>query len=299
MEVPLGYREQHANVRAARLRLARTYHGLQFQELVVQSYLAQQYRSVLEFYEQIKIQRARRLAAADQLEARFKEFLAGRGTLDILLEAQRNWADALSREYENIVNYNNALASFEWAKGTILQHDNIHLAEGPLPPCAQVRAVEHERERSKSLVLRERQNPVIIPSCSPEKGCPGLPQLPADSAPSIPAILEGRKSMPELPEQLPGPKPELVPAPKSEEVQKPSASSPAPLPALPLSSDPLLTPSSGKPAAPPAPAKPAAATPGPLEVLGGKAPRLPELRTSPYQPILPKPSSPPSPSDKK
>ena len=96
-----------------------------------------------------------------QLEGPLQAFQAGRGTLDILLEAQRNWADALANEYTAIVKYNNTLAGFEFAKGTILQHNNVVIAEGPLPLCAQVRAVEHIREREKALMLRERPDPAV------------------------------------------------------------------------------------------------------------------------------------------
>src|SRR5262249_30863047 len=155
-EVPLGFRNAHAAVRAARLNLAKSYVALQDQELKVQRFLAQQWRHLFEFHEQIRIQRAEREAAAQQLEARFREVLAGRGTLDILLEAQRNWADALRTEYQFIAQYNTALAGFEFAKGTILQHDSVIIGEGPLPNCAQIRAVEHEKERSKAIVIRER-----------------------------------------------------------------------------------------------------------------------------------------------
>src|SRR5207244_1548409 len=49
------------------------------------------------------------------------------------------------------------------AKGTILQHNNVAIQEGPLPQVAMVRAVEHERERSKALVLRERPEPLRQP----------------------------------------------------------------------------------------------------------------------------------------
>lgn len=191
LDVPLGFREAHTSVRIARLNLARTYGILREQEFRAQRYLAQQYRQIVEFNELIRAQRAQREAAATQLEARFKQFLAGQGTLDILLESQRVWADALRDEFVAIAQYNNALAGFEFAKGTIMQHDNVYIAEGPLPGCAMVRAVEHERERAKAIVLKERANPVFAPPCSCGDGAVGLPEIPADAAPTMPALLEG------------------------------------------------------------------------------------------------------------
>src|SRR5208337_2487996 len=135
----LGYRDAHAQTRQARLNLERSYYVLRDQERKAMSFLTDQWRHLFEFHAQIEIQKSQREAAAVQLQARFQEFLAGRGTLDILLESQRVWASALQSEYDSIVRYNNALVGFEFAKGTILQRDNVAISEGPLPQAAQVR----------------------------------------------------------------------------------------------------------------------------------------------------------------
>jgi outer membrane protein TolC len=183
MFMPIGFHDAHSQVRAARLNLARSYLAVQDLEQKSLGLLELQYRHLFEFHLQIETQRSQRLAAAQFLNARFQEFLAGRAiTLDILLEAQRVWADALNQEYAAIVQYNNALAGFEWAKGTILQHDNVVISEGPLPACAQKRAVVHEEERANALVLRERANPSMTAcACNPANGAI-LPDLPANSA---------------------------------------------------------------------------------------------------------------------
>ena len=52
--------------------------------------------------------------------------------------------------------YNSALANWEFAKGTIMAYNNVVISEGALPEAVQVRAVEHERQRSLALTLRER-----------------------------------------------------------------------------------------------------------------------------------------------
>jgi hypothetical protein len=155
-------------------------------------------------YEQIKVQRAQREAFGEQLRIRFQEFLAGRSaggdakrdTIDILLEAQRFWADALANEYDAIVKYNNALVNFEYGKGTLLQHNNVVIAEGALPGVAQVRAVEHQRERSKALVLREQARAVSHDDFQPESGNVGLPNLPKSEVPSLPALFEKAPGVP-------------------------------------------------------------------------------------------------------
>jgi outer membrane protein TolC len=204
LDVALGYRDAYAAVRSARLALAQSYMSLRDVERRYTQFLEQQYRAIFSTYAQIIAQRAQREAAAQQLRARIIEFENGRGTLDFLLEAQRLWADALRAEYLAVADYNSALARFEYAKGTIMQRDNIVIAEGGLPQCAQVRAVEHERERSSALVLRERAKPITIPCCRVEGGTlPGLPEMPQSTAPSIPALFEGQAGLEKPPDQLP------------------------------------------------------------------------------------------------
>jgi outer membrane protein TolC len=216
LTVPIGFRDAHAGVRVARLNLARSYIILRDQEYRATRFLTQTYRLLFERYSVIEARRAQREAFADQLRARFEEFLAGRGTLDILLEAQRFWAQALASEYAAIVDYNNALSSFEFGKGTILRHDNIYISEGPLPQCAQVRAVAHEQERTKALVLLERAVPVENAPCPTGKGLdlppgtsvPVLPQLPADGPASLPALFKNAPTLPpEAEKPLPAPRP--------------------------------------------------------------------------------------------
>ena len=189
LNVPLGFRNAQANLRIARLQLARTYQVLHDNELKTERLLGAQYRNLFTNYEHIRALRAAAGGLRRAAAARFQEFLAGRGTLDLLLEAQRFWADALSNEYTAIAAYNKSLAQFEFAKGSILIHDNIVISEGALPNCAQVRAVEHQRERTAALVLRERAQPVIHAPL--KEGCaPVMPQ-PADQHGPVAPLPDG------------------------------------------------------------------------------------------------------------
>ncbi len=227
LNVPLGYRFENAAVRRARLALAQGYLAVKREEEKAKSFLAKAYRDVLESYKLIQARRAQRQAFAEQVEARFKEFVAGKTTADFLLEAQRQWANALSTEYQAIVAYNNSIAMFNFAKGTLMQHNNVAITEGDLPECVQVRAVDHERERSKALVLREHANLVAHPSVSPEHGVSGMPVMPVHAAPSVPALMDGAPKVPEKLEEAPAPagkqvtqalrpaaKPATLPAPR-------------------------------------------------------------------------------------
>ena len=119
----------------------------------------------------------------------------------MLLEAQRFWADALANEYPAIVNYNKAIVGFEFAKGTILQHDNIVISEGALPTSCRSGAVEHQRERTAALVLRERA--IQHGPAGLDAGVPGLPVLPDDKAPSLPALMKDAPGVPPPPPAVP------------------------------------------------------------------------------------------------
>jgi outer membrane protein TolC len=191
LNVPIGYRAAYAQLRVARLRLAEGYLNLRDQEDKAMRFLALQYRQVFEFHQEIQGRRAQREAYGKALAAQFEQIRVGRKTPDVnLQDVERQWTTALDQEFQSVVAYNNALATFEFAKGTLLQHDNVIISEGPLPCCAQVRAVEHERQRSLALVARERAAPDKAGCCTPSPGPIPLPVLPKDQAPALPTIMK-------------------------------------------------------------------------------------------------------------
>ena len=175
LDVPLGTRDAHAAVRVAKLNLARQYAILRDQELKAERYLARQYRQLFEFHEQTKALRAQREANASYLELQVRRVDIGQESIidANLLFAERDFVDALAQEYQAIVNYNIALAAFQFGKGTIMAYNNVIINDGPLPDVALARAVEHQRERTKALVLRERAKPLLDPTLHP----PALPNL--------------------------------------------------------------------------------------------------------------------------
>src|SRR5262249_32740167 len=121
-------------------------------------FLGLAYRQLFEFQRQIQINQAALKAATIQLERKFDLIRQGRAPAygaDLIL-AEQNWSTSASNLYTAIVQYNNALATFDFATGAIMDRDHVFIGEGPLPQCAQIRAVEHERQRTKALVLAER-----------------------------------------------------------------------------------------------------------------------------------------------
>ncbi len=282
LNVPLGYRNAYANVRIAKLRLARDYEALHTQELKIQRALGVAYQGVFVTYAEIKDLRAQREAFGDQVKANFQEFQAGKITPDVLLEAQRFWASALSQEYQAITDYNNSLAVFELVKGTIAQHDNVVIAEGPLPKCVAERAVEHQRQRSAALELHERAAPVPLAETHCDHPIADVPLGPDSHTEPLPELW---KNMPPLKDAPPLPALTGAPAART--------GAPAPAPWAPM---PTATPVNAAPTAPDVPA-----TPKKPSDAGAAVPERPTLaapaETNPGLPLpaLPGPSQTPPP----
>ena len=77
------------------------------------------------------------------------------------------------------------------------------IGEGALPGCAQVRAVEHERQRVKALPIRERaEPPAAVPGEAGDFGnlMSKLTEVPSSMLPSLPIkdALKDKASLPEI-----------------------------------------------------------------------------------------------------
>jgi outer membrane protein TolC len=155
LAVPIGFRDASSAVRRDRLQLAQRLATLKNQEELAIFDLQRAYRDLIEAQDQMRIQRARRLAAAKQVKARVHEFRAGLGDVTFLLIAQRSLADAVRDEQQAVCTYNIVMAQFERSRGTILTHNNIEITERALPEGPARRASAHERQRQCGLVLRE------------------------------------------------------------------------------------------------------------------------------------------------
>jgi outer membrane protein TolC len=200
LNVPLGYRAANAGVRNAQLSLQRSYLSLRSEENKAELFLGQAYRQVFEFERQIQINQAALRAATAQLKAYKDLFQGGRGTsygADLVLAIQ-NWSTSAANLYTSIVQYNNALATLDFARGSIRERDNVLIGDGPLPLCAQVRAVEHERQRTAALVLRERSPASYDAACGDGIEILATPPLDADSAKPLPRFLDNRLPVPEM-----------------------------------------------------------------------------------------------------
>ncbi|MDW8223854.1 MAG: TolC family protein, partial [Gemmatales bacterium] len=212
-QMPLGFRDAYSEYRQAQIQVAKWTVFLRNQEQATAYQLQDSYRRLYQLVEEIAIQRARRRAAQQQLEAFQSLWEAGRAqtpegrdVLTALLNAQRSFAEALRDEYIATSEYNIALAEFERDKGTLLRHNNVSVVEGPIPDCAKARASEHIRERARGWILQhapatDRGRPTAPASDAPTQT--SLPDTQEDQLLPLPRLLEKQRELPPLPDKLP------------------------------------------------------------------------------------------------
>lgn len=187
-------KKKAAKDKAAKLELARAQLVLQDQELKAERYLGLYYRRMSSAYFQIKAARAQRREFATQLRNRFADYRADdpESKLDLLLEAQRFWADALATEYQAITTYNSALCGWEYARATICDYAHITLADKPpADDGEEIRAVEYEQKQTRQSVSRAKAVPVD-PLLPPERK-----EAHPRSAVSLPSLWKARPPLPE------------------------------------------------------------------------------------------------------
>jgi hypothetical protein len=147
---PLGYRRGHAAVRHAELLLARDQAVLEEQEQQVISDLGGAFSELDRAYQIMLTNQNRRAAASDQLQAitvllRDADNVEKPRLLDLQLDAQRRLADAESQFYRALAEHEVAIKNVHLGKGSLLEYNQILLAEGDWPAKAYSDAARRER----------------------------------------------------------------------------------------------------------------------------------------------------------
>ncbi len=145
--VTLGFRREMAAVRNAELALAREKAVLQEQELELVHNLSDLYRDVERNYHLIEDYLAVLRAARKQVRAVNSSFLINKTTLYEVLQAQQELADAETRYYRTVIDYNLSIVNLNYRKGSLLEYNGVTLAEGPWPNKAYFDAWRRARER--------------------------------------------------------------------------------------------------------------------------------------------------------
>ncbi|MCA9185843.1 MAG: TolC family protein [Pirellulaceae bacterium] len=239
LNIPIGFREELANVRKAQLELARETALLEEMELEVSHRLTDAIQELASQYAAVVANYNRWVAAEQRVESLQAIYEVGKVTLDLLLDAQRFRADAETQYYQALVEYNTAVMVVHLRKGSILEYDGVLLAEGPWPGKAYNDAEQVAHQRDASYFWKYGYNRPDVISHGPFAQHSGASQPPIGGlsmqpTPANPTTLGVPSSTEVLPAPLSNPA-EISPLP-----QPPLQSAPqsVPQPAGPVDSQP-------------------------------------------------------------
>ena len=153
---PIGFRRELAGVRNSQLELAREKARLEAQEIAAVQSLSLSIRNLDTQYQMMQTLYNQVIAADRELESAKRYFAAElppdqlgvRTTIDLVLDAERRRAEALRTFYQTQAEYARAIAGVHYAKGSLLEYDNIALSEGPWPRKAYWDAWGQARKRA-------------------------------------------------------------------------------------------------------------------------------------------------------
>jgi len=151
--MPVGFRRELAGVRNAQLQMAREKAILEDMELNSIHLLNTAIRNLDSNFVLAQTHFNRWSAASVEVEAAQAQYEYGKSTLDLVLDAQRRRAQAEVDYYNSLIDYNKAIAEVHFRKGSLLEYNNIELAEGPWPQKAYYDALGRARERDASYYL--------------------------------------------------------------------------------------------------------------------------------------------------
>ncbi|MFO0974810.1 MAG: TolC family protein [Planctomycetaceae bacterium] len=130
MSMPVGLRQARSQARNYELQLARANAILVAQEESVALEIANSMQDVAAAWKAAESNYNRFRAASERLPLLKAKLEIGTTTLDLVLRAEASVAEAERAYYQQLIAYNKAINNLHLATGTILQVNNVHLAEG-------------------------------------------------------------------------------------------------------------------------------------------------------------------------
>lgn len=207
--LPVGLRQALAQKRNVELRLMKARAVLAAQELEISHELGNTFGQIDAAYQLAETNLDRYLAAERQLEVVQREYDAGRISIDLVLRTQANAAAAETAYYTALTRYNQAIADLRLRKGTLLEENNIILAEGDWTPEAKEEALRRAWARSFAKDadhLGDSTEPFALPAPT---GAAAPAMMGSDPAGVWPAPDATAEPTPESPSSIPP-----VPAPE-------------------------------------------------------------------------------------
>lgn len=191
----LGFRQALAGVRNAQLQLARARAQLQEQELESSHLLSEAIGNLESNYVLTQTRFNAWIAALDEVAA--TQVLAEQGLtvegrqyrFSDVLRAIANAAVAETNYYRALVNYNRSITEVHFRKGSLLDYNNVYLAEGPWPGKAYCDARDQAMLRANAVPLDYTMTQPQVFSRGPYPQITGDAPLPAGVDP-LPGIEE-------------------------------------------------------------------------------------------------------------
>jgi outer membrane protein TolC len=152
-QMPVGYRRELAGVRNAQLNLVREKSRLEDIELNASHNLSTAVRALDFNYQAAQTHFNRWRAANEEVNSVTALYEGGLSEIDLVLDAQRRFALAEIDYYRALCDYNKSIVEVHFRKGSLLEYNNIALAEGPWPEKAYWDAMGLARERDASYYL--------------------------------------------------------------------------------------------------------------------------------------------------
>lgn len=188
LSLPIGFRQGHAALRNAELRLTQARAVLRQQERQVVHDLYNAVTELERAYEKLNIMINRAMAAKQQLDALQAAYDADKAEFFVVLDAQRRYAEAESDYYKARVEYAFAIRNVFSEKGSLLEYCGVYMAEGRWPEKAYHDAAERACLRGRPLrVNYGLRPPIIVSQGAPPVPCDHLhPEGHAPAGPSAP-----------------------------------------------------------------------------------------------------------------
>ncbi|MEZ6066076.1 MAG: TolC family protein [Planctomycetaceae bacterium] len=163
LNVPIGFRLAHAQVRNIELRLAKARKVLAEQEKEIAQELAVAHQEVSRAYRNAQ-ENYNRLLAARESERVSRIQLGDVVEADVALRSVLRRADAENAYFGSVTEYNKALADLEYRKGLILAHNSVHVREGAWTGGAYEDAARRSESRAHahSTPLKSTEPPEFV-----------------------------------------------------------------------------------------------------------------------------------------
>ena len=155
--MPFGFRTANSQVKNLELQLAKARTMLAAQELEISHELGRAFQELDRAYQTAQTNFNRRRAAERRVQAEQVKVDLGLGneqaasSVDLLLRAQISLAQAEVAYYNSLVAYNQAITAIHYRKGSLLEFNNVALAESGWDPQAYILALRRAWARSHAL----------------------------------------------------------------------------------------------------------------------------------------------------